>query len=596
MHEDLGALVTRLSALRGAATLLQHRHHQEIEPQESPDATVNPVSQMRVARSQFVDFTLAFEKHHPTIDNIRTLSEKAIADYERLIVLATVSKNQKEIQEVHLRLEGRLDKLIKIIDLTIQAELSRMGDLSRDSSSTIRSLTKLHYAVIILSLASSYALGILLASRLSKPIQEMLETANRIGSGDLTARVENSSADELGQLADALNSMVSKLQQTTVSREYLDHIIQSLPDALFVLDPGGKISTTNAGAEHLLGYSANELQGTSFSSLVANNRNSSLPQQFTDQVTQTPAFTEMELRTYNGSNVPVQISASTLLDSNSAVAGQICVAKDIGERLRLEFERDRYKSALARSEQLASLGTVAAIIAHKINQPLTAIQLFIQQCLRENDENIQSDLIEDHLHDCLEEVSRATQTVKEVLRMSRQPELTERSSYSLRAVVDKVAMVLREQMREANMQFEIQGTWDGLATYGRAGELDSVFFFLIQNATQAASARGRGSLIVSAEPHDSLVDIHFQDQCGGIQEKDLDKIFELFFTTKPPGEGSGLGLPIVQQIVHRLEGKISVSSRPGEGSTFTVTLPLVALVEEQQSKEDNDNEQKTIFC
>ena len=113
-----------------------------------------------------------------------------------------------------------------------------------------------------------------------------------------------------------------------------------------------------------------------------------------------------------------------------------------------------------------------------------------------------------------------------------------------------------------------------LLIYSYEKDIGQLFFALAKNAIDAADSKKSRQLIISTVIRDEHVELRFSDNCGSIAPENLDKIFELFFTTKPAGEGSGLGLCIVEHIVSRAGGKVCVESEPSKGSTFFVTLPI----------------------
>ena len=105
-------------------------------------------------------------------------------------------------------------------------------------------------------------------------------------------------------------------------------------------------------------------------------------------------------------------------------------------------------------------------------------------------------------------------------------------------------------------------------------DLEQLFFALIENAVHAADGEEGRQLIVNGVTKDHCIELRFSDNCGGIPSENVDKIFEPFFSTKPPDQGTGLGLCMVQQIISRIGGRVRVESKFGSGSTFIVTLPL----------------------
>jgi PAS domain S-box-containing protein len=105
-------------------------------------------------------------------------------------------------------------------------------------------------------------------------------------------------------------------------------------------------------------------------------------------------------------------------------------------------------------------------------------------------------------------------------------------------------------------------------------ELEHLFFILAQNAVQAADGSENRCLLITGSSHDGRIELQFRDNCSGIEPANLPKLFKPFFTTKPPGKGTGLGLCIAQRIVQQRGGQISVQNRYGQGAIFTVTLPV----------------------
>jgi C4-dicarboxylate-specific signal transduction histidine kinase len=113
-----------------------------------------------------------------------------------------------------------------------------------------------------------------------------------------------------------------------------------------------------------------------------------------------------------------------------------------------------------------------------------------------------------------------------------------------------------------------------ICSYGK--DIEQVFFAFAQNAIQAADGLQDHCLRISGVRRDNQVELRFTDDCGGIPPENLDRVFEPFFTTKTPEEGMGLGLCVVQLIVSQLGGHLKVDSRWGEGTTFSIVLPIEA--------------------
>ena len=133
---------------------------------------------------------------------------------------------------------------------------------------------------------------------------------------------------------------------------------------------------------------------------------------------------------------------------------------------------------------------------------------------------------------------------------------------------------MEESARKARITLEVNLS-DGLPLIHACGkEIEQVFFTLAQNAVQAADGSRDHCFRIRGARRAGAVELQFADDCGGIAPEILERIFEPFVTTKPPGEGTGLGLCVVQRIVSQAGGHVKVDSRWGEGTTFFLTLPI----------------------
>ena len=242
------------------------------------------------------------------------------------------------------------------------------------------------------------------------------------------------------------------------------------------------------------------------------------------------------------------------------------------ERIFLEFFQDtteekRLLAELIQTEKLASIGTLASGIAHEINNPLFAILGTAEIIQGQLDSN-------SALHEYVKDIIRYSQNASDVIR-----ELNQYSRREPEAIqfVD-IAEVLETSLKLAQRGLKFDGIrirqlYDPIPEVRlRHGELQQVCLNLIINAVQAMS--GGGVITLSCRSTNGTVIIAVQDTGHGIEVKNVDKIFTPFFTTKDPGQGTGLGLSITYRIVHEMGGRIRVESRVGEGTTFTVTIPV----------------------
>ena len=291
------------------------------------------------------------------------------------------------------------------------------------------------------------------------------------------------------------------------------------------------------------------------------------------------------IRTGRGMNVivPTTVQGTTrwynttiepLSDAKGEIRSALIVGRDIHELRQAQKELEEYRIHMARAERLASLGTLSATVAHEMNQPLTVIQLTIQNCLAQLEEEGSVQGLVGDLKDCLEEVSVVTSIVDRFKGFARYSLRRGGGRTNLQGVAERMVSVLEDAAKRRRVRLVLEGL-------DRLGELDAderdmgqVFFSLIENAIQAADGKTDHQLLITGRASGASVEVRFADDCGGIAPEHVDKIFDPFFTTKSDNEGTGLGLCIVEQALSRVGGRIRVENRPGEGVTFIITLLL----------------------
>jgi two-component system NtrC family sensor kinase len=226
---------------------------------------------------------------------------------------------------------------------------------------------------------------------------------------------------------------------------------------------------------------------------------------------------------------------------------------------------------LIESEKMIAIGNLAGGVAHEINNPLGGILAFSQLMKRDPGRSAQDleslDLIE-------ESALRCKRIVESLLKFSRRSRAEDRRSFDLSKCVEDAAVLFRAQIKKyprAKLELNLA---PGLpAVYGDPAQLGQVVLNLLHNGLQALPA-GEGTLSIKTAHSDGYCSFTVTDTGCGISEAHLPRIFEPHFTTKPPGEGTGLGLSIAYRIVEDHGGRFVVDSRVGEGSAFTVMIPV----------------------
>lgn len=241
-------------------------------------------------------------------------------------------------------------------------------------------------------------------------------------------------------------------------------------------------------------------------------------------------------------------------------------------------EKTRQLSAaqdeMLRVERMASIGKLAAVVAHEINNPLAGIltyaKLLKKRLGREpvpNEENISMlDLVES-------ESRRCGEIVKNLMTFAR-PTSMNREPANINAIIDRCVRLVDHKLELKNIELHLDLAEDLPSVRCDAGQIEQVILALVMNAIDAMSHGGNLTLRSSKPAQSSDVQIEVRDDGMGMPREVLANMFQPFFTTKEHGRGLGLGLAISRNIVDRHQGKIQVSSEPGHGTCFTITLPL----------------------
>jgi two-component system, sporulation sensor kinase E len=234
-------------------------------------------------------------------------------------------------------------------------------------------------------------------------------------------------------------------------------------------------------------------------------------------------------------------------------------------------EKRRKEAQLRRAESLASLTTLAAGVAHEIKNPLGSLSIHIQLIRKalQNQERVEISFLERHLGVVDEEIERLNKIVVDFLFAVRPMDVKLRES-DPGELVEGIAEIVKPEAERAGVMIELDVAEDLPRVALDDRLMKQAVLNLVKNAL--AAMPGGGKLRLTAERVEDEVRIGVEDSGVGISEEDLPKIFEPYFTTKE--NGTGLGLTITFKIVREHDGEIMVSSHPGHGSTFMISLPI----------------------
>lgn len=349
-------------------------------------------------------------------------------------------------------------------------------------------------------------------------------------------------------------------------------IWQRARDIAFFVDGDGRIVDANDAAVRTYGYPRDVLVGMPVTALRAPETLHTVPEQLRAAFADGALFETVHVRS-DGRRIPVEVgSRATTIRGETLL---LSVVRDL-------TERNEMHARLAQSDRLASVGMLAAGVAHEINNPLTYVIASLEvahRIVRDATASAGAGAAPDALARAatlLETALQGTERVRVIVRDLKTLARTddEESDVDVRAVLDTCVDVAQHEIRR---RVRVSRAYAPELPRVRANEarLAQVFLNLIVNAAQAirASARGEGTIDLVAEPRDGEVVVTVADDGEGVDPAVLTRIFEPFVTTKKASAGTGLGLYVTSSIVRALGGEVAVSSERGRGARFTVTLP-----------------------
>lgn len=227
---------------------------------------------------------------------------------------------------------------------------------------------------------------------------------------------------------------------------------------------------------------------------------------------------------------------------------------------------------LAHNEKMAELGRISAGVAHELNAPLSVIISAAQMIMRENDV---SEFVQEMVTRISSEAQRLSQMTRGLLSFSRQDDRL--SEVDVNLTISFVLDFLDFEAAKRGVVITRRLDFQAPVLLIDGNKLKQVLINLVMNALQAMEEHGGELLVQSVSACLDQIDIIISDTGPGITEENLPKIFQPFFTTKSPGEGTGLGLFITRSLVESLGGRIRVDSTVGKGAVFTVTLMVMEV-------------------
>ncbi len=399
-------------------------------------------------------------------------------------------------------------------------------------------------------------LALLIAERTASPVRRLTEVANRLASGDLTARLFPTTGDEIGQLAATFNQMADQLQDQLVrlstERSRLAAVLAHMADGVLITDESGLVQLTNPAACRILGVSAEETRHRTFVQVARHHRLVHIWEQCRATGQEQVGTVELDRR-----GTFLQVIATPLPEARPPAI--LVVLQDLTELHRLERVRRDF----------------VANISHELRTPLASLKALV--------ETLRDVALDDppaarrFLDRAEAEVDALTQMVQELLELSRlesgQAPLKVRP-VGVAEVVVPPAERLRPQAERAGLKMSFDLPEDLPPVQADPERVAQVVVNLVHNAIKFTPPGGR--IQVAARRAGDEVQVSVEDTGIGIPREDLERIFERFYKADRARSsgGTGLGLAIAKHVVQAHGGRIWAESVEGRGSTFYFTLPV----------------------
>ena len=340
-------------------------------------------------------------------------------------------------------------------------------------------------------------------------------------------------------------------------KAFSDNVVENLPIGLIAIDDQNRIAACNHVAERVLKLSVTMIIGKNAEQLLPNRlwevvTALDLPDQVIEQ--------EIDCAISDGSVVPLEIGASILQGEGGQFLGYVVLFKDLTEMRSLRRE-------IARSQRLASVGRLAAGVAHEIRNPLSSIKGFATYFKERYPDAPQE---QETANIMIAEIDRLNRVVGQLLEFAKPVPVSPKPA-SLGELIDNSVKIIEQQAKERQITLKTVN----LAKMDNAvidpDRISQVLLNLYLNAIESMEPGGELGVELSTDGGESLIQIKVSDTGSGIPEAHLSRIFDPYFTTK--STGTGLGLAIAHNIIEAMGGQINISSQPGKGTTFLIVIP-----------------------
>jgi len=453
--------------------------------------------------------------------------------------------------------------------------------LAYEELSTREEINKLYRGGIVI--AASYIFIILVFmgivdTYLTQPLRNLTRDANHIASGKYNERFSiTTNVNEVKNLAESLelmrNELVNRGEKLADREKRIITLVNSIADVVLVCDRKGHLESINQAITFITHYSVGDLLAENIG-LIINFEEVLL------SINKTPAerIYETTILDKGGEEIPVEVNVSELEQGQRHLL--LIVLRDVRERKRSENTRYQYYNDMAHAGRLGIMGEMAAGIAHELNQPLAAISLYLQGCLRRSEpDSISRQEMIYAIKAADEQATRAAGIIRRIKGFVRKEAENENLEIvDINLLIKRSVEFVLLDTKYSSIQPELLLASHPLKAKVDSLEIEQVLVNLIRNAIEAIVFHALTPYFLKIHSNidtDGNIKVSVIDSGCGIEYKNRDKIFDTYFTTK--ADGLGMGLAICRSIIEEHDGVLQYKSGEGGGAVFYFSLPLDSM-------------------
>lgn len=342
-------------------------------------------------------------------------------------------------------------------------------------------------------------------------------------------------------------------------------IIEHSADAIITIDNDMVITSWNRGAEEILGWQREDIIGKKVTAIIPDELIEMKELECIDFGMHYRGYIqnyETERIAKNGERKLMNLTESYIRDEDENIVGRSQILRDLTD-IKMREEQ------IQQSERLATVGHMAAGVAHEVGNPLTAISSLVQVCQRKTDD----EFLQDQLKKVRDHIQRINKIVRDLVDFSR-PSSKQSEEVQINEIIESAVGLLQHDARCSDVDFKLNLDTDLPLIPCVPDQLHQVLVNLLLNAVDAMKEVDDPEVTITTELTDDKVQLTITDVGKGIKEENKSRIFEPFFTTKEVGTGTGLGLSVSHGIINKISGSIDVESTYGEGTSFIIELPV----------------------